>query len=150
MNFYEFEQNNSGGTLIQNKKLCHRLFIEARTQQKAEEKAIRMGVYYDGVADGEDCACCGDRWSKPDELIFPYRYSSFDKKEAEEITDKYKTDYGKTTWNYGNTRNPDPTKYDVIFRDIESYAQYLTDNYSIGKGIDGRIYYNNGKVIDIK
>lgn len=149
MKIYEFSQNNSGGTLTQNKKLCHRLFIEARTQQKAEEKAIRMGVYYDGVADGVDCPCCGDRWNKPSELIFPYRYASFKKKEAEEIANKYKADYGKTTWKFMNKEKPDPNQYDVVFRNIESYAQYLKDNYSIRDGIDSRIYYKNGSKKEI-
>lgn len=71
MNWYLFEQNNSGGSFDVDKELCHRLFIQAETIKDAEQKAFGMGVYYDGCEDGRDCSCCGDRWSGGDEINFP-------------------------------------------------------------------------------
>jgi hypothetical protein len=46
-----FDQNNSGGGFELDDKLCHRLVLEEVTE-----------VYFDGVEDGRDCECCGDRW----------------------------------------------------------------------------------------
>lgn len=155
MNFYEFSQNNSGGEMIFNKKLTHRVFIEARNAEKAKEEAIKLGVYFQGVDDGEDCPCCGDRWSEPNELIFPYRYGTLEKNEAEKIADKYKADLGKTTWKFLGTHDSDPTKYDVIFRDVESYAQFITDKYGYwgwsnkNKQVEARIFYKDKKMKEI-
>jgi hypothetical protein len=73
--WFEWSQNNSGGSFVVDKKLCHRLFIEAEDEHAAEQKAFELGVYYDGCADGIDCNCCGDRWYSPDELTFPLKYS---------------------------------------------------------------------------
>ena len=41
LKFYEFSQNNSGGSFTVTKDLCHRLFIEA----KNEDEAIRILHY---------------------------------------------------------------------------------------------------------
>ncbi len=62
--FYEFCQNNSGGSFEVNEKVCHRLFIEALSAEDANEKAGNLGVYFDGCDLGMDCECCGDRWSE--------------------------------------------------------------------------------------
>lgn len=57
--FYTFYQNNSGGyfegpTMV---------IIEAHSADEANEIAEeRAGIYFDGVALGRDCWCCGDRW----------------------------------------------------------------------------------------
>lgn len=148
MNFYEFTQNNSGGEWKFDDKLCHRLFIEARTKEKATEKAILMGVYFDGVEEGQDCSCCGDRWSEPDEIILPKRHGTFNKELAEKIAIAYKADCGQSTWGFRNGE-PDPDDYDVVFRDVESYAQFIADNYSTRKGLDSRIFYTQGTVLEI-
>ena len=60
--FYQFDQNNSGGSFVVDDDLCHRLFIEADSADEATAIAESMGVYFDGVDDGMDCECCGDRW----------------------------------------------------------------------------------------
>ena len=72
--WFNFDQNNSGGSFTVDDQLCHRLFIEADSQEKAEEKAFDMGVYYDGCSDGTDCPCCGDRWYSPDEVELPAKF----------------------------------------------------------------------------
>jgi hypothetical protein len=66
MNFYHYRQNNSGGAFIVSETLCHHLFIEADNEHIANEKAVSLGVYFDGCENGMDCQCCGDRWYTPD------------------------------------------------------------------------------------
>lgn len=76
MQWYEFNQNNSGGSFVVDDRLCHRVFIEADSVEAATDKALSLGVYFDGARDGRDCPCCGDRWSEPYRgITFPYRYS---------------------------------------------------------------------------
>lgn len=65
MKFYEFPQNNTGGEW--DKILGYVVIIEAETPEKANEKAEEIGIYFDGVENGEDCECCGDRWCEVDE-----------------------------------------------------------------------------------
>ncbi len=61
MAFFQFTQNNSGGFFVGDYKY---LLIEADTIQQANSFAILNGAYFDGVADGRDCDCCGDRWNR--------------------------------------------------------------------------------------
>lgn len=65
--FYEFNQNNSGGNFVFNEQngLTHHVVIEANTRDQASALAQDAGIYFDGVADGLDCGCCGDRWYEP-------------------------------------------------------------------------------------
>lgn len=65
--FYEFRQNNSGGSFRTDLVAGVSIFvsIEAIDYWHAVYKAERIGLYWDGVDRGYDCSCCGDRWSKP-------------------------------------------------------------------------------------
>lgn len=56
---FTFEQNNSGGAYIGPTKVT----VLAKSADEANRKAEEKGVYFDGVAFGVDCECCGDRWS---------------------------------------------------------------------------------------
>jgi hypothetical protein len=47
--FYEFRQNNSGGSFDVNDKLCHVMIIEADTEAEAVNKAEELGCYWDDV-----------------------------------------------------------------------------------------------------
>ena len=58
--FYTFDQNNSGGGF--GKPAIH-VIIEALNYEDANSRAEDIGLYFDGVASGNDCECCGDRWS---------------------------------------------------------------------------------------
>lgn len=69
-----WDQNNPGGSFIMNDKLCHRVVIEEDNYNKAENKALKMGIYYNGVEDNFDCECCGDRWYRGEELKFPMQW----------------------------------------------------------------------------
>lgn len=61
--FYEYKQNNSGGSFDVDDKLCNRLFIEADSAKIANRIAEGLGCYWNGVDAGLDCECCGDRWT---------------------------------------------------------------------------------------
>jgi hypothetical protein len=66
MAFFEFRQNNSGGEFDVDENLCLSIYIEAEKAEEAKEKALDLGVYFDGVENGVDCECCGDRWYESD------------------------------------------------------------------------------------
>jgi len=77
LSWYEFTQNNSGGSFEVDDKLCHRIFIEDENYENAKERALDMGVYFDGCDAGIDCPCCGDRWSDWENKVeFPIKYDS--------------------------------------------------------------------------
>ena len=44
MNWYCFEQNNSGGSFVVDDKVCNSLFIEAESFDDAVKKAKRISV----------------------------------------------------------------------------------------------------------
>jgi hypothetical protein len=62
MNFYKFSQNNSGGSFDTDENLCQAIYIEAESEEQANQKALELGIYFNGVEEGIDCDCCGDRW----------------------------------------------------------------------------------------
>lgn len=59
---FTFVQNNSGGAYLDDMPV--KLTLEARDADEANEKALASGIYFDGVESGEDCDCCGDRWTR--------------------------------------------------------------------------------------
>lgn len=63
--FYTFSQNNSGGGWIKDNNLDQEVIIEAQNLDEAINKAMNLGIYFNGVEKGLDCDCCGDRWYEP-------------------------------------------------------------------------------------
>lgn len=65
--FFTFDQNNSGGSFDYDgeRGITHYVIIEAADRHQAVDRAEEIGLYFDGVSDGRDCPCCGDRWSRP-------------------------------------------------------------------------------------
>ena len=61
MNLYEYSQNNSGGRFI---APAIYVYVEADSKAEADEIVQKHGVYFDGCETGEDCDCCGGRWSR--------------------------------------------------------------------------------------
>ena len=57
---YRFHQNNSGGYFFPPAKNI--IVKDARDSEHATEIAMAAGMYLNGVANGVDCDCCGDRW----------------------------------------------------------------------------------------
>lgn len=66
MKFFTFSQNNSGGSFdfLPNRGISHYVIVEARDSDEANDRAERIGLYFDGCESGADCECCGDRWSR--------------------------------------------------------------------------------------
>lgn len=60
--FFTFSQNNSGGSFIDNGSLGDYVVIEADNADDANERAMALGIYFNGVDEGIDCDCCGNRW----------------------------------------------------------------------------------------
>lgn len=86
LKWYHYNQNNSGGSFDVNDKLCGNVYVQAPTITVANALAEDMGIYFDGVATGCDCDCCGDRWYSPEEL----NKSDWEVKEsAQNHADKY-------------------------------------------------------------
>ncbi len=149
--FYEFDQNNSYGRFDVDENVCHRLFIEANSLEEATDKAESLGCYWNGVDEGIDCPCCGDRWYSGDEVnIEKYTTNGFTVWESN--LDRWKEKYGK----YNIIEKPKYIKgrfmpmYEgkIRFKDIEEYAQYLADKYSCTTP-DARIFYKDGTVKEI-
>ena len=91
MKWFLWGQNNSGGSFVEDEHLTHRVFIQAETEEEAEAKAFGFGVYYNGVEDGIDCDCCGDRWYLPEEVSLPQVYANAETIEeyAQYLADNY-------------------------------------------------------------
>lgn len=71
--FYIFRQNNSFGTFTVNNDVTYNVVIEAENEEQALDKAVDLGMYFDGCEKGIDCPCCGDRWDKyPEEVDADY------------------------------------------------------------------------------
>lgn len=65
LQYFLFNQNNSGGSFDVDESVAHYVFIQAFTVGEACAKAEAVGVYFNGCDTGHDCSCCGDRWYKP-------------------------------------------------------------------------------------
>ena len=58
MSYFKFRQNNSFGHFVGTPLV----FVQANNAARANRIAQDNGIYFNGVADGVDCDCCGDRW----------------------------------------------------------------------------------------
>lgn len=81
MKFFHFDQNNSGGSFshVAIDGIGTNVFIEAKNAAHANDRAERIGLYFNGCDDGTDCSCCGDRWSpvsESDGRDVPMKYST--------------------------------------------------------------------------
>lgn len=66
MPFFTFHQTDSGGSFVADLDdgIAEYVIIEAANADAANDKAERIGLYFNGMRDGHDCPCCGDRWSR--------------------------------------------------------------------------------------
>jgi len=162
--FYEFSQNNTGGSFITGDKLCHRIIVEASSSSEASDIAEDLGCYWNGVDEGSDCPCCGDRWYPSGDCIDldkintrwnGYEYSQWLEKNenADDAIGKIKSKYSKSEWSedlkvenkYGSKRIIGKIKLECI----EEYAQVMTDLYGGWTKPDTRIFYKNGEVKEV-
>lgn len=146
MKFYEFTQNNSGGSFHVNDDLTVRVMIEADTAEEANSKAEDLGMYWDGCEKGHDCKCCGDRWYPAwgDGMEFPYRYGTMTEKEAKEIAVAYNSQ-AEPNMRVGTNKD---RNWDVIFPVPESYAQFVADRWGWDDP-DCYIYFKDSRKVRI-
>jgi hypothetical protein len=113
--FYHFSQNNSGGSFNISEALAHHVIIEAHSAEDANNKALSIGLYFNGCEDGGDCPCCGDRWyeqnndddGKDTPMIFdeqPETYEDFFTRTGEPVCHVYHLDGSKTTYKKGEMK----------------------------------------------
>jgi len=64
MKWFQYTQNNSGGSFVNDANVSNYVLIQAPNNTLADSIAEAIvGIYFNGVEDGRDCDCCGDRWS---------------------------------------------------------------------------------------
>jgi hypothetical protein len=65
--YYEFQQNNSGGSFVEDHKkgVGTDILIEARNNEEASSIFEKLGATVNGFYDYcSCCSCCGGRWNK--------------------------------------------------------------------------------------
>jgi len=69
--FWVYEQTPNRAQYIVDKEkgLSFLVFIEASTAASADAKAVMLGIYFDGIENGIDCACCGPRWFPAEQSV---------------------------------------------------------------------------------
>jgi hypothetical protein len=65
--FYTFYQARSREKYIVDDSVGHYVIIEAKKSPDANQRAISVGVYFDGIIKKIDCPCCGERWKRADD-----------------------------------------------------------------------------------
>lgn len=154
-NFYKFTQNNSGGSFDVDDTLCHRLIIEATSENSAISIAENLGCYWNGIDNEQDCPCCGDRWSNYPDIVNlesinkdGWECTLYCRDNVDEVS-KWAELYGKypihTTPTF--TSNKWTQKYEgkIKFDSIEQYAEFLSTKYGATTP-DTRIFYLDGTV----
>jgi len=164
LKFYELSQNNTGGSFDVDSKLCHRLVIEAGSEEEALSIAEDLGCYWYGVDNGNDCPCCGDRWYRSASEIDIETYNEkWNGMELSEWGTSSETDHDKAIkeleakypgveWSvkpqaedkYGSVR----VTGRIRLRSMEEYAQLMADQFGWTTP-DIRIFYKNGEVKEI-
>lgn len=66
LKWYHYDQNNSGGSFVNNDDVGEDVFIQAQSQEEAQAKFDSL----DNEADNW-CECCGERWYSADEQDAP-------------------------------------------------------------------------------
>lgn len=161
MSWYQFSQNNSFGVFDVDDKLCHRLFIEANSKEEAVNKAVELGCYFDGVYNGIDCPCCGDRWSDDPQsmdlddinergwCVSCYLYGADSKVGVEnEWQNKYGMYEIKELPQWRETSVAVEYGGKIKFRNMEELAQFLANEYG-WTSPDARLYYKDGRTKEI-
>lgn len=166
--FYEIYQNNSGGSFVVDDKLCHRLFIEAKSGKEAIRIAEDLGCYWDGCDNGNDCRCCGDRWYRPDSPLdfdtmntrwggyeVSFWLTEYKKKgsiDKDVVIQKLKDMYPGYTWLTEPIVEDKYRSHRVIGKirvdNVEQYAQILADRFGWTTP-DARIFYKDGNIKEI-
>lgn len=144
--WFEYNQNNSGGSFDVDDNVCEYVFIEARSVNEANTFANELGIYFNGCSTGRDCSCCGDRWHEPYEsIVFPYRYGTLSLSEAKDSG----FEYDKTTLIYAENDESEKDSYDLILKDIFEYVKAVCFEHSFHRD-KAYVYDRNKKKTVIK
>lgn len=141
-NFWEFTQNNSGGSFDVDSSLTHRVVVEAASEEEAIRIGENLGIYFNGCDEGMDCPCCGDRWYTPSRVNL--QYGSFTESEAIEISKDYLGEVVDSRFKSGKSK-------DFLFASIEEWARYMAEKwgYQMKGGFpDTRIHFLDGSVAE--
>lgn len=82
--FYDYRQNNSGGSFYLDETVGHSVIVEAEDYEQANKRAKEIGLYFDGAG---DCPCCGNRW-----------YAKRGRSEGDETPSIYGEPIGEYQW----------------------------------------------------
>lgn len=157
-NFYEFGQNNSGGSFVTDKNLCHRIVIEAYSEEAAIAKAEEFGCYWDGCDAGMDCPCCGDRWYRSPDVFDLAHYNKIGYPVG--FYDHYKDAESRWFKAYGGYPRKEEPKWKkqssfkkfeglIYFDSIEQYYQFLANEHGGWTEPSVRIFYLDGSKKEI-
>ncbi len=156
-NFYHINQNNSGGRFIVDDKVCNNLIIEADNHDAAVRIAENIGVYWNGVEEGTDCPCCGDRWYGIEQVDLDsinkwggYNYTVYyeDDQDGGEVIESIKSRYPNSRWSEELRAIGGRAKGRIMMDDIEQYAQVVSDMNG-WTSPDCRIFYKDGTVKEV-
>lgn len=107
--YFHFSQNNSGGSFDIDENVARHVIIQAHSVREAHRIASDVGIYFNGCDSGQDCSCCGDRWSEiwsdsdgtSTPLIYgedPEKYDDMFTRANQPICHVYKLDGTKITY----------------------------------------------------
>lgn len=142
MAFYEYSQNNSGGSFVVDniRGIARTVIVEADDAREADYRAERAGVYFDSTY---DCSCCGSRWTSAD-------YWGADKGEeypsiySERLIDGYTVFYYPTG---SKLKWTDPEGY-IHFKDGR-IVPIITKTKKQMKELEEQFAINQGTIVDL-
>ena len=132
--FYEFNQNNSGGSFDVDENVCHRVIIEATDANHA------LAIFEPMIENQSgSCPCCGDRWYTydPDEINLDEwkekGYSVGVYSHYPDVEQRWFKLYGEfprieePTWKTRYSSKEFTGK--IYFENIEQYCQFMANAY---------------------
>jgi hypothetical protein len=109
--FFTFNQNNSGGHFTRNANVDHYVIVEATHWADASQRAQNLGIYFNGVNEGNDCECCGDRW--------------YESNNGTDVPSSYGSPF--TLANASDKKNP--REHTVVIHYLDGRVVYTTSDY---------------------
>ena len=115
---FSFRQNNSGGYYTEPAKSI--IVKDASDEKSAIEIALKAGMYFNGIADGKDCSCCGDRW-----YCMPFDHDTIDEA-IEFVSNTY--DDGSSIPQYiivEELSGVDQSEFDKLMKDMDEVEEFM-------------------------